>query len=170
MAFIGSAKRILREGIAAARRHGISGSDYRAMLCHWEDALFARFPEGHRILDIDAAADLVRRVFEAAGRTLPELHIVSGFEDPRVGGFADVDRHRILIEQGSLYRFLILHESAHLLVPEDRLHGPAFIYVLQNLYRTFIGIPESAIAELLRAHELPSYTAVPGAEPEAVAA
>ncbi len=168
--FIHSAQRILSEGVAAASASGSSNRDYRAMLCCWEDALFSRYPEGHRILGVDSATRLIRSVFEACGRRLPELRIVSGFDDPRVGGFADVRRNRILIEDGCLYRFLILHESAHLLVPDDRLHGPAFTYVLQSLYRAFIGIPEQAIRELLVSHGLPSYTALPPEEALAAAA
>jgi hypothetical protein len=77
-----------------------------------------------------------------------------------------VKRHRIVIEKGCLYRFLVLHETAHILVPEDRHHGPVFIYVLQTLYRTFFEVPEAAIRDLLILHGLPSYTTLP--EPEAL--
>ena len=94
----------------------------------------------------------------------PRLDLVPGFEDPRVGGFADVKGHRIVIENGCLYRFLVLHEAAHILVPQDRDHGPVFIYVLQVLYRTFLGVPEEAVRDLLAQHGLPSYTTLP--EPE----
>ena len=46
---------------------------------------------------------------------------------------------------------------------EDRRHGPAFTYVLQLLYRSFIGIPEEAIRRFLNKHTLPNYTASPAA-------
>ncbi|MBV9521796.1 MAG: hypothetical protein JO010_03325 [Alphaproteobacteria bacterium] len=160
--FIRAAKRIIGEGVAAAALRGVHGLDYRSALCRWEDSLFARFPEGHRILALDGAVELVRTIFEACGRNLPDLQIVRGFDDPRVGGFADIRRNRILIEDGCLYRFLVLHESAHLLVPEDRHHGPVFTYVLQSLYRAFIGIPETAIRESLESHGLPSFTDIEG--------
>ena len=62
---------------------------------------------------------------------------------------------------GYLYRFLVLHESAHLIVPEDRRHGPAFTYILQLLYRSFIGIPEEAVRSFLTRHGLPAYTGTP---------
>jgi hypothetical protein len=55
----------------------------------------------------------------------------------------------------------VLHEAAHLLMPSDRHHGAAFIYVLQTLYRTFLGIPEEAIRALLTQHKLPSHTILP---------
>jgi hypothetical protein len=69
-----------------------------------------------------------------------------------------VANHRIAIEKGYLYRFLVLHESAHLIVPEDRRHGPAFTYILQLLYRSFVGIPEEAVRSFLTRHGLPAYT------------
>lgn len=168
--FLRSAKRILDEGVNAARSCGVLGRDYRAALCRWEDDLFTRFPDGHRILAPNAAAQLIETLFEACGRTPPDLRLVRGFDDPRVGGFADVARHSILIENGCLYRFLVLHESAHLLVPADRDHGPAFTYVLQALYRGFIGIPESVVRELLLRHGLPSFTRLPSENAVAIAA
>jgi hypothetical protein len=159
--FLSLAKRILSEGVAAAAAHGVKGRDYRAALCRWEDDLFEEFPAGHRILTTEAASGLIASLFEACGRTPPDLRLVAGFDDPRIGGFADVARHSIVIEHGCLYRFLVLHESAHLLVPADRHHGAVFIYVLQSLYRSFIGIPEATIRDSLRRHGLPAYTAFP---------
>ena len=38
---------------------------------------------------------------------------------------------------------------------------PVFIYLLQTLYRTFLGVPEAAVHELLKQHGLPSYTMLP---------
>jgi hypothetical protein len=159
--FLQSAKRIVSDGVDAAMARARPAGDCRDALCRWEDELFSRFRDG--IVTREAAARLVAAVFEACGRTAPALALVAGFDDPRIGGFADVARHRILIEEGCLYRFLILHESAHLLVPGDRRHGPAFIYVLQALYRGFIGVPEAAIRESLIRFGLPSYTALPAA-------
>lgn len=130
-------------------------------MCRWEDALFARFPEGHRILGIDAARALIARVFGTFDREVPSLELVAGFDDPKVGGLADIAGNRILIEDGCLYRFLILHESAHLLVPTDQCHGAPFTYILQILYRIFIGIPERPVRELLQRHGLPSRTEFP---------
>jgi hypothetical protein len=146
---------------ATAVTRGCAEQDYRAALCRWEDALFARFPEGHRILGVDEARALIAMVFGPFDKPVPTLEIVAGFEDPQVGGFADVASNRILIEDGCLYRFLILHESAHLLVPTDRCHGAMFTYLLQILYRIFIGIPEYPVRKLLRRHGLPSYTDLP---------
>jgi hypothetical protein len=157
---------VLNEGTAAALAQGWPEQDCRAALCRWEDDLFAQYPECHRILTKSEATTLIDAVFAAFGRAPPQLDLVSGFEDPRVGGFADVKRHRIVIEKGCLYRFLVLHETAHILVPEDRHHGPVFIYVLQTLYRTFFEVPEAAIRDLLILHGLPSYTTLP--EPEAL--
>jgi hypothetical protein len=157
------AKLVLDEGVAAAGIRGCREQDYRAALCRWEDELFARFPAGHRIMDESEARALIAEVFAAFDRPAPRLDMVAGFEDPRVGGFADVRNHRIIIERGCLYRFLVLHEAAHILVPDDRMHGPVFTYVLQVLYRAFIGIPEQPVQALLRAHGLPSYTMLPDA-------
>jgi hypothetical protein len=159
--FIRSATRILSEGVSAALAHGVVGQDYRAALCRWEDDLFRCFPLGHGIIARREAAGLIDTIFSACGYKVPKLRLVRGFDDPRVGGFADVERHCIVIEEGCLYRFLVLHESAHMLVPADRHHGPVFTYVLQTLYRAFLGIPETAIRESLLDHGLPSYTDLP---------
>jgi hypothetical protein len=164
------ASSVLNEGTVAALAQGGPQQDCRAALCRWEDELFAQYPEGHRIMTTDEATALIGAVFAAFGRAAPRLDLVAGFEDPRIGGFADVKRHRIVIEKGCLYRFLVLHEAAHILVPEDRHHGPVFIYVLQTLYRTFLGVPEAAVRELLRRHGLPSYTELPEAEALPIAA
>jgi hypothetical protein len=154
-------KFILGDVVAAALSPPRAEQDYRDALCRWEDALFARFPDGHRILDVSEASALIATVFGAFDRPVPTLEIVAGFDDPRIGGFADIPGNRILIEDGCLYRFLILHESAHLLVPTDQRHGAMFTYVLQILYRMFIGIPEHPIRELLECHGLPSHTDLP---------
>lgn len=149
----------LHDAIAAAARHSGRGRDQRAAICRFEDDLFAAFPAGHRRMTFVDAAAMVDEIFALCGRKPPELALVSGFDDPRVGGFADIRNHRIAIEKGCLFRFLVLHESAHLIVPDDRRHGPAFTYVLQLLYRSFIGVPESAVRRLLRHHGLPAHTA-----------
>ena len=112
-------------GIAAAQSLGHdTGTDYRSALCRWEDDLFAEFPAGHQILAYDDARMLIREVFRVCGRPTPSLRLVPGFDDPSVGGFADIARNCIVIEDGFLYRYLILHECAHILVPHDRHHGP----------------------------------------------
>jgi hypothetical protein len=161
---------VLNEGTVAALAQAGPQRDCRAALCRWEDDLFTRYPQGHRVITTREATTLIGDVFAAFRRPAPRLDLVVGFEDPRIGGFADVKRHRIVIEKGCLYRFLVLHEAAHLLVPEDRNHGPVFIYVLQTLYRTFLGIPESAVRELLEQHGLPSYTELPEPEVLSIAA
>ena len=158
MPFVRVARRGLAQAIAAAIRGGDFSTDFRAAICRFEDDLFAAFPAGHRLMDYDAAARMLREVFAACDVAPPELALVPGFDDPRVGGFADVANHRIAIERGYLYRFLVLHESAHLLVPQDRQHGPGFTYILQLLYRSFIGIPEEAVRRFLMRHGLPAYT------------
>jgi hypothetical protein len=155
------AQRGLKHAIAVASRRGDPSIDFRAAICRFEDDLFAAFPAGHRLIDYDAAAKMLRDIFAACDRAPPKLALVAGFDDPRVGGFADVANHRIAIETGYLYRFLVLHESAHLIVPEDRRHGPAFTYILQLLYRSFIGIPEEAVRSFLARHGLPAYTGTP---------
>ena len=160
------ARRGFAEALAAAVADGDTESDFRAALCDFEDDLFASFPLGHAILPLAAAQAMVGEIFTALGRPAPRLALVPGFADPRVGGYADVANHRIAIERGHLYRFLVLHESAHLIVPEDRRHGPAFTFVLQLLYRSFIGIPEETVRQFLRRHRLPSYM---GAEQRAAA-
>src|SRR4051794_27731939 len=136
---------VVCEGIAEAVRSGNPHLDYRSALCRWEDDLFAEFPEGHSLMEYDEAVRLIGAVFRSIGKPAPGLKLVPGFDDPRVGGFADVARNTIAIETGFLYRFLVLHECAHILVPHDRNHGPAFTYVLQLLYRSHIGIPEAAM-------------------------
>ncbi len=151
----------LRDAVALACSGADLASDFRAAICRFEDELFETFPAGHRRLEIDDARFMVTEIFALCGRMPPKLALVAGFDDPRVGGFADVANHRIAIERGYLYRFLVLHESAHLIVPEDRRHGPAFTYILQLLYRSFIGVPEEAMRRLLRRHRLPTFTAVP---------
>jgi len=161
MQVVRTPKFILGNAAAAALSPHCAEQDYRDALCRWEDALFARFPDGHRILDADEARALIARVFGAFDRPVPVLEIVPGFDDPRIGGFADIPGNRILIEEGCLYRFLILHESAHLLAPTDQHHGAMFTYILQILYRVFIGIPEHPIRELLERHGLPSHTDLP---------
>jgi hypothetical protein len=161
---------ILSAGVAEAVRCGNPELDYRSALCRWEDDLFAEFPEGHSLMEYDAAVRMIGAIFSAVGKPAPTLKMVPGFDDPRVGGYADVARNTIAIETGFLYRFLVLHECAHILVPHDRHHGPAFTYVLQLLYRAYIGIPEEAVQRHLRAHGLPSYTGLPEAAPMRLAA
>jgi hypothetical protein len=163
-------KLVLGDAALAALPRGCAEQDYRDALCRWEDALFTRFPEGHRILGIDAARALIARVFGMFDREVPSLELVAGFDDPKVGGLADIAGNRILIEDGCLYRFLILHESAHLLVPTDQCHGAPFTYILQMLYRIFIGIPERPVRELLQRHGLPSRTEFPAESRLGVAA
>jgi hypothetical protein len=158
-----SAKFVLGEGIANALSFHDPEQDYRAALCRFEDDLFAHYPAGHHIMSEAESRALITTVFTASGRKPPRLDLVDGFADPAIGGFADVEHNRILIEKGCLYRFLVLHESAHLLVPTDRQHGATFTYVLQMLYRTFIGVPERAVRDLLLRHGLPSYTDLPQA-------
>lgn len=153
------ADRGLDLALAAALRQADCRTDFRAAICRFEDDLFAAFPDGHRLLGYSEAAAMLRDIFAMLGRVPPLLTLVPGFDDPRVGGFADIRNHRIAIERGYLYRFLVLHESAHLIVPADRRHGPAFTYILQLLYRSFIGIPEEAIRRFLGRHGLPGYTA-----------
>jgi hypothetical protein len=155
-------------GVANARFFPDSEVDYRSALCRFEDDLFAEFASGHQIISYDAAVKMIGEVFRACGKPAPTLEMVPGFEDPRIGGFADVARHRIKIEKGYLYRFLILHECAHILVPDDRKHGHAFAFVLQYLYRVFCGIPEAAMRHYLERHGLPSLTSLE-VEPEPMA-
>lgn len=152
------ARRGLAQAIAAAIRGGDLSTDFRAAICRFEDDLFAAFPAGHGLMDYEAASGMLRQVFTACGAAPPGLTLVPGFDDPRIGGFADVANHRIAIEQGYLYRFLVLHESAHLLVPQDRCHGPGFTYILQLLYQSFIGVPEAAMRRFLLRHGLPTHT------------
>ena len=156
-----SAKLVIGKGTATAKSLHRHEHDHREALCRFEDELFARYPEGHRIMDEAGTRALLATVFTACGRRVPKLEMVAGFADPQIGGFADVRRHRILIEKGCLYRFLVLHEAAHLLAPSDHRHGAAFTYVLQTLYRTFIGVPERVMRDLLVRHGLPSYTDLP---------
>jgi hypothetical protein len=160
-AFVEAAKRVFAEGLPSAVLHGDAQTDYRAALCRWEDDLFRSFPEGHGLLSYDEACELIRNVFAAWDRPPPTLRLVAGFDDPRIGAYADIRKHEILVERGYLYRFLVLHECAHLLVPQDRMHGPAFTYMLQFLYRSVLGIPEEPVRDLLHRHELPAFTALP---------
>jgi hypothetical protein len=155
------AKGGLAEAIAAAVRLGDNQTDFRAAICRFEDDLFATFAEGHAIMGYRAAKAMLGEIFATCGRRPPALHMVPGFTDPRVGGYADVANHRIAIEDGHLYRFLVLHEATHMLVPADRCHGPAFTFVLQLLYRSFIGIPEEVMEHFLRKHGLPALTDTP---------
>jgi hypothetical protein len=97
----------------------------------------------------------LEEVFGCCGRPVPALQIVPGFDDPEIGGWADAAGHRILIEDGFLHAYLLLHEAAHLLVPEDRRHGAAFIRVARSLYSAFLGIPDGDLAARARAHGLP---------------
>lgn len=152
------ARRGIGEALAAAIAEGDCETDFRTALCAFEDDLFESYPAGHGRMDFSAAEDMVEEIFRQLGRRPPRLTLVPGFADPRVGGFADVANHRISIERGHLYRFLVLHESAHLIVPQDRRHGPGFTFVLQLLYRSFIGIPEEAVRHFLRRHRLPCFT------------
>jgi hypothetical protein len=156
-----AANRILNEGVRAATFAGQHGVEYRPALCAWENELFAQFPQGHQLLDENEASALIAQVFDACERPAPILELVPGFADPQIGGFADVEGHRIVIEAGCLYRYLVLHEIAHLLVPEDRHHGPAFTYVLQSLYRFYLQIPEDGIRVSLERNGLPAYTQLP---------
>jgi len=146
----------LSEALAGAVAAGDMKTDYRAAVCRFEDDLFAAFPRGHALIDRRMAERMVAEIFHAVGRRPPRLTLVAGFADPRVGGFADIANHRIAIERGHLYRFLVLHEAAHLIVPKDRRHGPGFIFVLQLFYRSFIGIPEDAVRNFMEKHGLPT--------------
>ena len=154
----------LSEAVAVATAFGDRRTDFRAAICRFEDDLFGAFPAGHRLMDYDSAAAMLREVFAACDRPPPRLALVDGFDDPKVGGYADVANHRIAIERGFLYRFLVLHEAAHLLVPEDRRHGPAFTFILQLLYRSFIDVPEHAVRHFLCRHGLPAFTGFPAIE------
>jgi hypothetical protein len=129
--------------------------DWRPSVLRWEDDLCRRHPQALRILSQVEARDVLEAVFGRCGRPAPALLLVPGFEDPEIGGWADAAGHRILIEDGFLHAFLLLHEAAHLLVPEDRQHGAAFIRVARTLYSTFLGIPDDDLAVLARAHGLP---------------
>jgi hypothetical protein len=153
--------RLARQGwskaLAAAIDAGDNRTDFRAAVCGFEDDLFAAFPVGHAKLEFGAAKRLVAEIFMTLDRRPPRLTLVAGFADPRVGGYADIVNHRIAIESGHLYRFLVLHESAHLIVPGDRRHGPGFTFVLQLLYLSFSAIPEDAARHFLSKHGLPCY-------------
>lgn len=152
------AKRGLEDPLTAARRGSDNSTDFRSAICRFEDDLFASFPGGHELVDYEEATEMLRDIFRTLGRKPPRLTLVAGFNDPRVGAFADIDNQRIAIVQHHLHRFLVLHESAHFIIPTDRRHGPAFTYVLQLLYRSFIGIPEEAVRCFLQRHRLPSFT------------
>jgi hypothetical protein len=162
--FARAVKRGLRETLVAATRGCAREGDFRAAICRFEDDLFAAFPGGHRLLGYDEAVAMIGDIFTTLRRAPPSLALVAGFDDPRIGGFADIRNHRIAIERGFLYRFLVLHEAAHLIVPEDRRHGPAFSYILQLLYRSFIGVPEEAVRRFLGRHGLPVYTGTVAAD------
>ncbi len=136
------------------------GPDLRDRVCRWEDDLFGYFPIGHGFIEPAMAERLVGEVFDAAGRPVPEFELIDRFADPTIGGYADVKRHRITIERGALHRFLVLHECAHLLAPQDRRHGPTFIYIVQGLYRRAFDIPEKLVRQLLQRHALPQATAI----------
>ena len=152
------ARKGLSEALTAATHEGDKETDFRAAVCRFEDELFAAYPLGHAVMELRAAEQLLAQIFADLGRRPPRLSMVPGFSDPRVGGYADIRNHRIAIERGHLYRFLVLHESAHLIVPDDRRHGPGFTFVLQLLYRSFIGIPEESARRLLLKHGLPCFT------------
>ena len=152
------ARRGLSEALAAAISDGDTETDFRTAVCGFEDDLFAAYPLGHGLMQYDAARAMIVEIFGALGRRPPRLAIVPGFADPKVGGFADIANHRIAIERGHLYRFLVLHEAAHVIVPEDRRHGPGFTFILQLLYRSFIGVPEEAVRQYLDRHGLPAFT------------
>lgn len=151
------ARQGLYAAVARATSEGDGETDFRDAICRFEDELFGTYPAGHGLIPLSAARELLLRIFVPLRVKPPELAIVAGFSDPKVGGYADVARHRIAIERGHLYRFLVLHEAAHLIVPADRRHGPGFTFVLQLLYRSFIPIPEEAVRQLLVKHGLPSY-------------
>ncbi len=156
--FARAVNRGLRDALVAATQSCGRDGDFRAAICRFEDDLFAAFPAGHRLLGYEEAAAMIGEIFATLRQAPPSLALVGGFDDPRIGGFADIRHYRIAIERGFLYRFLVLHEAAHLIVPEDRRHGPAFTYVLQLLYRSFIGVPEEAVRRFLGRHGLPAYT------------
>jgi hypothetical protein len=148
---------ILDSGVRAPAIGGAPGIDYRPAVCRWENHLFKKHPQALRILEEGEAQALIREIFAACGGRLPAptLEMVPGFADPQIGGYADVARNRILIERGFLYAYLVLHEIAHILVPEDRRHGPAFIHILQTLYRIHLDIPDTDLRNLMREHDLP---------------
>ncbi|HUK59748.1 MAG TPA: hypothetical protein VLV50_11000 [Stellaceae bacterium] len=148
----------LGAAIASAVAAGDLRTDFRAAICRFEDELFALYPAGHARISLGEAREMVDEIFAVLALRPPRLELVRRFADPRIGGFADVAGHRIAIERGHLYRFLVLHEATHLLVPEDRLHGPAFTFVAQLLYRSFIGIPEEAVRLCLTRNGLPVLT------------
>jgi len=156
--FARAVRRGLSDAVATASRRGVGAGDFCAAICRFEDDLFSAFPNGHGLLQYDEAVAMIGDIFGTLRRPPPRLSLVAGFDDPRIGGFADIKNHRIAIERGFLYRFLVLHEVAHLIVPEDRRHGPAFTYILQLLYRSFIGIPEEAVRHFLGRHGLPAFT------------
>jgi hypothetical protein len=160
-AFAFEAKHFLDSSVPVLPPGNSLDTDYRDALCRFEDDLFERYRHGHRILHEPEARALISEIFAACERPAPSLELVPGFTDPRIGGYADVAGHRILIETGCLYIYLVLHEIAHILVPEDRWHGPAFAHVLQALYRTYLDIPEDVIRLLFDRHGLPAHTVFP---------
>jgi hypothetical protein len=145
----------LEATIATASRYGPALRDYRAVVCRFEDGLFAAVPSGRGLVEPAEAQAMIDDIFGALGRNAPRLCLVSGFADPRIGGFADFARRLVLIERSALHRYLVLHESAHFLMPQDLWHGPGFLHVLQFLYRNLIGVPDEAIRWFMRLHALP---------------
>ena len=159
--FIRSATRDLSDGVSAALAHGVTGKDYRAALCRWEDDLFQRFPLGHGIIAQHEAAGLIETIFDACGRSIPKLRLVRGFDDPQVGGFADIARHCIVIEEGCLYRFLVLHEFGPY-AGSDRPPPWAGLHLRSaGSLSCFHRHSRSGDSRVLLRHGLPSYTDLP---------
>ena len=82
---------------------------------------------------------------------LPELkvrHRRSG----RYQADADYGRHRIAVDSPVLRRHWVLHEAAHLLLPDHRNHGPMFARTLFQLWERWLGVPVAHAEQLAKQH------------------
>ena len=106
--FTRAAARGLNRAIADVATRGDRRTDFRAAICRFEDELFAEFPAGHRLIEYSMAVAMIGEIFTACGRAPPQLTLVAGFDDPRVGGYADVEG---VIATGAPTPFTILDEA-----------------------------------------------------------
>ena len=98
---------------------------------------------------VDAVLD--RRVIRSRwGTQTATVKLTNGY-----GGARTYGRHKITVSRGGRNEYVMLHEIAHVLTPEDVGHGPEFCGVLLFLVRNVLGKDaHAALLASMRQHRV----------------